>query len=477
MLHRYVLQGTIGAGGMATVHFGKLMGAAGFSRVVAIKRLHPHLCTDPEVRAMFIDEARLSSRIESAHVVRTLDVIEDTDATGEGSVALVMEYVLGSSLSRALHAAAKKPIPVDVAIAIHIDVLRGLHAAHEARGPDGLPLGIVHRDVSPQNVLVGADGVARLIDFGIAKATRRLVQTETGMMKGKQQYMAPEQLLGEPVTREADIYSTAVMLWQTLTGAPLFAPDSEGIAVRVSSDVSSPPSSRREGVPAELDRAVLQALSRRPERRPATALAFADALAKAVKPASAEAVSTWLEDVAWESLEMAREHVRKIETSHDGYAAMQAAIGTPPPASRAMQEEATAEATVREVASAPAPSDPPRRLRRGLPFAAALLLIMGGAVFAAGLSSSRSRASALPSVASSTEAPRSTTATVDATAPESEPITATPATPLRDEPPKPPSRRPGRSPGGGIAPSRSASCSPPYTFDHAGRKIFNPNCF
>src|SRR5450432_3116813 len=182
VIGRYALYGKLAAGGMATVHFGRLLGPAGFSRTVAIKRLHPQFAKDPEFVAMFLDEARLAARIHHPNVIATLDVV-----ALEGELFLVLEYVQGESFASLLRAARDRrtPVPLPVVSAVMTGVLHGLHAAHEAKNERGEPLRLVHRDVSPHNVLVGADGVPRVLDFGIAKAAGRLQTTREGHLKGK----------------------------------------------------------------------------------------------------------------------------------------------------------------------------------------------------------------------------------------------------------------------------------------------------
>ena len=216
---RYALHHEIASGGMAVVHIGRLMGPVGFARTVAIKRLHPHLAHNPEFVAMFLDEARLAARIRHPNVVSTLDVV----AT-EGELFVVMEYVPGDALARLLFTASSRgeSVPLAIASSIMVDVLHGLHAAHEASDERGQPLGLVHRDVSPHNVLVGTDGAAHLIDFGIAKAAGRAQVTREGQLKGKLAYMAPEQLKGSSggakVDRRADVFAVGTILWEIVTG-------------------------------------------------------------------------------------------------------------------------------------------------------------------------------------------------------------------------------------------------------------------
>jgi serine/threonine-protein kinase len=193
---RYALYGEIASGGMATVYLGRLLGQVGFSRTVAIKCLHPQFAKDPDFMSMFLDEARLAARIQHPNAVQTLDVV----AT-EADLFLVMEYLQGESLSRLIKASTAKgqAIPLEIVTSIICGMLHGLHAVHEARDEHGAPLGIVHRDVSPQNVLVGVDGVARVLDFGVAKAAGRIQTTREGQLKGKLSYMAPEPSRAKPI--------------------------------------------------------------------------------------------------------------------------------------------------------------------------------------------------------------------------------------------------------------------------------------
>jgi serine/threonine protein kinase len=178
---RYETIQPIASGGMATVYLGRAVGAGGFERRVAIKVMHAHVAEDPEFKAMFLDEARLAARIHHPNVVSTLDVQEDAEG-----MFLVMEFVEGASLRDIIRALKKKKqrMPVGNAVRIIVDALSGLHAAHELRGKDGNLLQLVHRDVSPHNILVGADGITRITDFGVARAESRLSSTRGGHLIG-----------------------------------------------------------------------------------------------------------------------------------------------------------------------------------------------------------------------------------------------------------------------------------------------------
>ncbi len=257
---RYTILGSIAKGGMATVYVGRVTGSAGFSKLVAIKRLHPELAAEREFVSMLVEEARLAAQIRHTNVVDTLDLV-----VADGAFSLVLEYVEGDSLSALLRRARKseEKITLPIALSIIYGVLRGLDSAHDARNDDGAPLGIVHRDVSPQNVLVGVDGIPRIIDFGVAKAVGRFDSTRPGEVRGKFSYMAPEQMAARPVTRQVDVYAAGVVLWELLTGAKLFdAEDSRTICAAVMAGDIKPPSSVNPEVPAALDAIVLRATAR-----------------------------------------------------------------------------------------------------------------------------------------------------------------------------------------------------------------------
>jgi serine/threonine-protein kinase len=297
---RYALHGAIASGGMATVHLGRLLGAAGFSRTVAIKRLHAQYAQDPQFVMMFVDEARLAGRIRHPNVVPTLDVVAADD-----ELFLVMEYVEGESLARLIKVVTKRRevLPLPIACSIMAGVLHGLHAAHEARDERGEPLGIVHRDISPHNVLVGTDGTARIVDFGVAKATGRLQTTREGQLKGKLTYMAPELFGGARPERQVDIYAAAVVLWEAIVGRRLFAGETDADTVgRILGNKVEPASRHVAGVPPELDAVILRGLNADPAQRFATARDMATALETAAPIALPVVVGAWVEKWAKEVL-------------------------------------------------------------------------------------------------------------------------------------------------------------------------------
>jgi serine/threonine-protein kinase len=215
---RYLLHRQIARGGMATIHIARVLGELGFSRIVAAKRMRPELAHNREFVSMFLDEARIASRVNHRNVVPVLDVV-----TSNGEVVLVQEYAHGAPLSFLLRAAyrANTPVPLPVAVSIATQVLAGLHAAHETSDAEGRPLHIIHRDVSPQNIMIATDGTARLLDFGIAKAEASAHVTRKGTFKGKLAYAAPEQIRGG-ATQQSDIYALSVVLWELVVGDRLY---------------------------------------------------------------------------------------------------------------------------------------------------------------------------------------------------------------------------------------------------------------
>ena len=310
---RYVLHGEIASGGMATVHYGRLVGTGGFAKTVAIKRLHRSLAHNAAFRRMILEEGRLAARVRHPNVVPPLDVLAES-----GELLLVMEYVHGESLSRLLRSAQREgeTVPLAVGAAILSNVLHGLHAAHEARDEAGQPLDIVHRDVSPQNVIVGVDGIARVIDFGIAKAVTSEEMTTAGTIKGKIPYLAPEQLEGDPATRRTDVYAASVVFWEVLAGRRLFEGNDDSQILRniLSLDVRAP-SVFNPLVPGTLDDVVLKGLARDPQQRFASAREMAVALEAAIHLATSTVVGAWAERLAQDTLAERAMRIAEVEAS------------------------------------------------------------------------------------------------------------------------------------------------------------------
>jgi serine/threonine-protein kinase len=279
----YEVLAPLRTGGMAALYLGRRAGAAGFSKPVAIKVIHPHLAHDPSFIEMFLDEARLSARIQDPNVVHVEDLGE-----ADGMFYLAMEYVLGAPLSALLARLVQGGLSFEVpmACAIAMRVADGLHAAHELRGDDGAPLEVVHRDVSPQNVLLSEAGHVKLIDFGVARARGRLQETEAGALKGKVRYMSPEQAWGRPIDRRTDVYALAIVLWEMLVLRRFIEGSNDIEALELARAPSlEPPSRHRPGIPPDLDRVILTALARDPKERFETAQAFRRALSNAVPEA------------------------------------------------------------------------------------------------------------------------------------------------------------------------------------------------
>jgi serine/threonine protein kinase len=506
VLGRYAMYDAIAAGGMATVHYGRLLGPVGFSRTVALKRLHAQFARDPEFVAMFIDEARLAARIRHPNVVQTVDVV-----AADGELLLVMDYVQGESLSRLVRASrAGSGIPVRVAAAIVCGALHGLHAAHEATDEQGAPLGLVHRDVTPQNILIGADGIARVLDFGVAKAAGRVQTTGQGRVKGKIGYMAPEQINGV-VTRRTDVFAASVVLWEALTGKRLFAGDDlRKVLSRILGEEITPPTSLAPHLPPGIDAVVLKGLERDPQMRYATAREMALEVEACLGLASPVQVGAWVESLAHVALAQRAATLAEIESSSSraldrsevpsfashasGVMARAAAqppslpaldsipvvVDSAPARSRKVWFAAGAAllalvgiagaATIHrtgpaslEGAPSPsplaAPSAPPGGADPARPSATAIPAAVIPAAVSASVEPSRAEPS--PPAASSTAAPEGAAQQSAAPSRALSPNAATPAPNLRRAPP----------------PTRAVDCEPPYSLDAQGHKIWKEACF
>ncbi|MFK7985105.1 MAG: protein kinase [Sandaracinaceae bacterium] len=285
-LGSYEVVARLGRGGMASLFLGRRSGPADFSRFVALKVVHEELAHDVKLIEMLLDEARMAVHVQHPNVVRVEELGE-----ADGRPYLVMEYVDGVTLSAVLAGLVQRRELLPVATAVHLaaEVAAGLHAAHDATDERGRPLGMVHRDVSPQNVMISAHGHVKVIDFGVAKAKGRLTQTAHGAIKGKLAYMAPEQVGGEPVDRRTDVFALGILLWEMLTRRRLFfSRDSAKTIAWIREAQVIPPREHRPEIPPELETIVMRALSRNPEDRYATAAGMRRALMTSAAFASIE---------------------------------------------------------------------------------------------------------------------------------------------------------------------------------------------
>lgn len=268
----YRLAKKLATGGMADLFLAVRQGAGGFERLVVIKSLLPHLLEQEATRALFLQEGRIGGRIEHANVVRVLDA-----DVAEGRPFLVLEYVAGANLDELVAHGGESALSADEAARCIADAAHGLAAAHRATDRDGRPLAVVHRDISPHNLLVGVDGRTRLFDFGVAQTAA----SEPGNAKsaGKTAYMSPEQCRGHELDARSDLFALGVVFHELLTGRRLFARDSYMASLRaITEEEIAPPSQVRAGVPAELDALVMQLLEREPEERNASAARVAEEL-------------------------------------------------------------------------------------------------------------------------------------------------------------------------------------------------------
>ena len=258
-LRRYRIVAPLGRGGMAEVFLAAWEVAPQAHRPVVVKRLYAHLGDDPDLVQMFIDEARLACSLEHDNIVKTFEV-----GVIDGHCCIAMEHLAGQPLQQLLRLGwSRGGVPPDVSLYIAIRALDALAYAHDFRDHHGTPLGIVHRDISPHNIFVTNDGQVKLLDFGIAKAKGSKSRTETGYVKGKLAYIAPEQARAEPVDRRADIWSVGVVLWELLTGTRLFRADSDAATLSATLDAAiAPPSSKRPSIAPELDHIVMRSLKR-----------------------------------------------------------------------------------------------------------------------------------------------------------------------------------------------------------------------
>jgi serine/threonine-protein kinase len=312
---RYEVIFRIAAGGMAEVYVARLVGEGGFEKLVALKRMLPTLAEDEKFVGMFLDEGRVAANISSPHVVSTLDMGRADD----DSLYLVMELVVGVSLSALLRVLSKagESVPLDLAVELLAQAAMGLEDAHEARTIYGEPLGIVHRDISPQNVLIDVAGRVRITDFGVARALERVTQTQSGEVKGKLAYFAPEQARAKPLDRRADVYALGIVGWELMTGRRLFMGEGPADTLMKVLEMEAPPISEyRPDAPAALVQAIAHALTRDLDGRTQSAGQFATELRASMTPSGPSKLGRFVKERGGESLLRLEEGIRQLVPSN-----------------------------------------------------------------------------------------------------------------------------------------------------------------
>src|SRR3954466_11150948 len=262
---RYRVIERLAAGGMAEVFIAESAGIEGFKKQVAIKRVLPALSEKKRFIAMFLDEARLSAHLSHSNVAQVFDI-----GVGDNAYFIVMEYVDGADLKAVIEYQKKsgKTFPVEAACLIAVKICEGLTYAHELQGNDGVHLNIVHRDMSPPNVLITKHGEVKIVDFGLAKASSQLEKSEAGIIKGKFSYLSPEAAQGLEVDHRTDIFAVGIILWEMLAGRRLFMGDTDFATVKqVQQAVIPPPSQINKAGPKDLERILARALARDPSAR------------------------------------------------------------------------------------------------------------------------------------------------------------------------------------------------------------------
>ncbi len=477
VIGRYEIDRPFAQGGMAAIHLGRAFDPGGTSRIVAAKRLLENFSRDPDFVSMLLDEARLVSLIKHTNVVAIFDVVSEND-----EVFVIMEHVHGETLARLMIRSIEtnSRVPLSIAAAVMRDVLRGLHAAHTVTNERGESLGIVHRDVSPQNIMVSCEGMAQVFDFGIAKALGRMQTTADGSIKGKFGYMSPEQLRGAPVDARSDVYAAGVVLWEMLVGERLFVSRDGQSAPLLGLEMKvEPPSRWSPGLPAVLDPVVMRALERDANRRFSTALHMADAIEASLTPAQMHEVGTWVRTLAADTLRARAEHIAELESKPRPEQISTGRATANPKALRGISSEAPALGDTGTVTTTI------QLMRQSAKRKALVLIGLGAAILLLiGLS-------ARAFLGDPTNASHSTSSTISASPQAERPIddldlddpsaSATTVSPNPSATPggKPHSVRPSgpskRGPSSTLAPK--TDCTPPYVIDARGHKQFKRGCF
>ncbi len=274
---RYQIVERLDAGGMAEVFKANAVSLQGFEKLVAIKKVLPGLTEDDRFTRMFLDEARLSLHLNHANIVQVFDVQQGDD----GSYFIVMQFIDGANLKKLLNILAERGarLPVELSLFIAMEACKGLHYAHTRRGADGASIGIVHRDISPPNILISREGEVKIMDFGLAKGTTNLEKTDPGVVKGKFGYLSPEAAYGEEVDARTDVFAVGIVLWEMLTGERLFQGESDYETLQLVRKAEVPSVRQRNSdVSTELEAIVRKSLARDKNQRYSTAQELGAAL-------------------------------------------------------------------------------------------------------------------------------------------------------------------------------------------------------
>lgn len=312
---KYILIDKIAIGGMAEIFKAKTFGVEGFEKTVVIKQILPQFSQDEEFITMLIDEAKIAGQLSHSNVaqVHALDRIDDT-------YYIAMEFIDGKDLRTIIKMGRKMGLPLsrELAVFIGMEVAQVLDYAHRKRDARGAELNIIHRDISPQNILISYEGEVKLTDFGIAKAAIRARMSQSGVLKGKYAYMSPEQARGKAIDRRSDIFSLGIVIYEMLTGERLFLGDSDiGTLEKVKAARVEPPSQINKDIPEELEAAVLKALAKKPSDRYPDASSLRKDLARSLHPSwvSSTDLSRYLTDIFQEIIKKEKQRMEKIDNS------------------------------------------------------------------------------------------------------------------------------------------------------------------
>jgi serine/threonine-protein kinase len=317
---KYDVLALLAVGGTAEIYLARIAGEAGFQKYVVVKSLLDHLADDAEFVHMFLDEARLGAQLDHSNIVQTLELGQH-----KGGYYMVMEYLAGMSLAHLVRKAQERlpgsRVPPEIALGLAVQACAGLHYAHQRTTQDGTPLTIVHRDISPQNLVVTFEGILKIVDFGIAKAALRDTHTKTGTIKGKFAYMSPEQCLAKAVDRRTDIFALGTVVHEMITGRRLFKQASAYATYQaIVRGQVSPPSRVAPELDPSVDPLVLRALAYQPDERYPTAEAFGEAILATLhrwgRQTSAGDIAQFIEDHFAAELQEHRQRMRELITGH-----------------------------------------------------------------------------------------------------------------------------------------------------------------